>query len=626
LRLGEILIKEGLLDDAKLDRALRVQKRLEAHKRLGEVLVELGYVSRTKIKEMVKKYRKTIRLSDLLIEKNLITVQDLMTAVGYMKEHPGTDLGEYLVNEGILNERNLMYAISEQLDLPYIEPDIFLVDKSLYKGLSLEYLRLMCMIPFSRDEETQKVTVIVAEPNNPSVRHAAEEIFSGAKLAIGRKRAIVSILDDFQKSLKEGADADADDQTVTIEGLSGTDSVSDVVDYLIRSSIQEGASDIHIEPMATRTRVRFRIDGVLVHRTDLPAALHRRITSRIKILCDADVAERRRHQDGRINYPYEGSSVDLRVSIYVTVHGENVVIRILQQRKGIYELSDLGMGAGMLDRFVTDALDLPSGVVFITGPTGSGKTTSLYSAISYSNEVGTKIITAEDPVEFVIEGLTQCSINEKIGLTFADTLRSIVRQDPDIIVLGEVRDKETAEIAIQASLTGHKVYTTFHTEDSVGALLRLIDMKIETFLIASTVACVVAQRLVRRICPDCRQAYTPGVKVIKALGLHRKDVTHRVFYRGNGCSMCHNTGYRGRVGIYEVLYLDPMIKDAILQKKPSYEVRELCMKSTGFCTMLEDGIVKVFKNLTTFEDLLQRAPRVVKPRTLDKIIPMIDGA
>jgi len=467
--------------------------------------------------------------------------------------------------------------------------------------------------------------VIVAEPNDPAVRHAVDEIFPGAKLAIGRKKAIQAIIQEFQKGAKEAAETAGEKPSVTIEGLHGVDSVADVVDYLIRSAIKEGASDIHIEPMATRTRVRFRIDGVLVHRTDLPVALHRRITSRIKILCDADVAERRRHQDGRINFPLQDESVDLRVSVYVTVHGENVVIRILRQQKGIYELSDLGMGAGMLDRFVTDALDLPSGVVLITGPTGSGKTTSLYSAISYSNDIGTKIITAGDPVEFVIDGLTQCSINEKIGLTFMDTLRSIVRQDPDIIVLGEVRDRDSAEVAIQAALTGHKVYTTFHTEDSVGALLRLMDMQIETFLIASTVVCVVAQRLVRRICPDCRQRYTPSAKVIKALGMQHKDVARRVFYRGTGCNSCHNTGYRGRVGIYEVLYLDPLIKDAILQKKPSYEIRELCLASHGFCTMLEDGIVKVFKNLTTFEDLLQRAPRVVKPRDIAKIIPIVDG-
>jgi len=623
-RLGEILLQKGIITQRDLDRALRIQTKLESHKRLGEVFVELGVLTKTQLTDIVKKYRKNIRIGDLLVEKNLISPEDLAKALEYQKSHRGVKVGEYLISEGIINERNFMYALSEQLDMPYIEPDVFLINKSLFQGLSIEYLKKMGIVPFARDEETGQATVIVYDAQNASVRQAVDEVFPGARLAISRKQAIEQTLDEYSKGLTRQR-AGAEGPARTIEGLRGADSVTDIVDYLIRSAINDGASDIHIEPMAGKTRVRYRVDGVLVHKTDLPKNLHPRLVSRIKILCQADVAEKRRHQDGRIDYEYGEETVDLRVSIYVTVFGENVVIRVLQQQHGIYDLSDLGMGPGMLDRFTTNALDIPSGVVLITGPTGSGKTTSLYSAVVYSNKIDTKIISVEDPVEYVIEGLCQCSIHEKIGLTFMDTLRAMVRQDPDIIVLGEVRDKETAAVAIQAALTGNKVYTTFHTKDSVGALLRLMDMQIEPFLIASTVVCVLAQRLVRKICPECKHRYSPHPRQLKLIGIDSRHLAGSPFYRGTGCQYCHSTGYRGRLGVFEALYLDPLIKDAILQKKPSYELRELCMASHGFVTMQEDGLAKVYKGITTFDEVLSRVPRVVKPRPIEKILPLVDG-
>jgi type IV pilus assembly protein PilB len=404
----------------------------------------------------------------------------------------------------------------------------------------------------------------------------------------------------------------------------GDDTVVQLVDHIIARAIEEGASDIHIEPMSDRIRLRYRIDGVLVYKTDLPKESLSRITSRIKILAECNITEHQRHQGGRILIKVGGREYDLRLSLYVTVHGECVVLRVLNKEMGLIGLDELGMNATMLERFRTDVLDLPTGVVLITGPTGSGKTTSLYSSIEYCNNVNTKVITAEDPVEYMIDGIIQCSIYDKIGRTFEMTLREIVRQDPDIIVLGEIRDRISAETAIQAALTGHKVYSTFHTEDTIGGLVRLMDMDIETFLISSTVVSVLAQRLLRRICSECGGPYVPNPRELLRLGLDPGEVREYEFRKGPGCKHCSYTGYRGRVGVYELLILNEPIKEAVLHQRPSHEIREISIETTGLISMREDGIAKVVRGETTFDEVLRHTPRTVTMHPLRQILTMTE--
>jgi type IV pilus assembly protein PilB len=300
-------------------------------------------------------------------------------------------------------------------------------------------------------------------------------------------------------------------------------------------------------------------------------------------------------------------------------------LRLLSKKGELIEIDDIGMAPKMLERFREDALDVPSGVVIITGPTGSGKTTSLYSAVNYLNDMHTSIITAEDPVEYVIEGIAQCSINPKLNVTFEETLRHIVRQDPDVIVLGEIRDRFSAETAIQAALTGHKVLTTFHTEDSIGGLLRLLNMDIEAFLISSTVVCVVAQRLLRRVCQHCAEPTAPASLELRRLGYGNHDLQGARLCMGRGCAQCRFTGYRGRVGIFELLVLNEMVKDAILNRKTSYEIRRISLETSGLVTLIEDGIVKAARGETTLQEVLRHLPRLHKPRPLHELNRVLGG-
>ncbi|MBW2071037.1 MAG: type II/IV secretion system protein, partial [Deltaproteobacteria bacterium] len=378
------------------------------------------------------------------------------------------------------------------------------------------------------------------------------------------------------------------------------------------------------EPLRDKLRIRMRKDGSLYTFKELSLELAPMISSRIKIMAKADIAEKRRHQDGRILLSGTGehNQIDIRCSFYVTVFGEKIVMRILNKKEELLDLKELGFAPRPLERYKLDALELPTGVVIITGPTGAGKTTTLYSSVQYCNDPTISIITVEDPVEYVIDGVAQCSINPRIGVTFDESLKQIVRQDPDIIVLGEIRDKFSAETAIQAALTGHKVFTTFHTEDSIGGLLRLMNMNIETFLISSTVICVVAQRLLRRICPDCKVDYQPEVDEVKRLGYSPDEMRDFNFKKGKGCRKCNYTGYRGRVGIYELLVLNEDVKEAILQKKTSHEIRKISVETSGLVSLVEDGIVKAVQGMTSIEEVLKKLPRLLAPRPIRQILQL----
>jgi len=613
--IGQALVDEGVVTEEQLKRAERIQSLLEEPKQLSEVLIELGYASRQAVNQAITKHGGSMRLGEILIEQGIITAETLEMALNVQNER-GLRLGEALIELGAINERTLMRNIAHQSGVAFIEPMLSMIDPALLRGVSPAYLAKHQFVPFSRNDDGI-VTVVVRDLHDDATRQAIEELYPGKSVrALGPSDSIQKTIEDIQRFRQRA------EEKASVETRGQEDALVQLVNHILGQAIEEAASDVHIEPMQDKIRLRYRIDGVLVYKTDLPLDLLPKIISRIKIMAGCNITEHQQHQGGRLFFPYGNKEIDMRLSIYVTVYGESAVLRVLNKDMALVSLDELGMSRAMLERFRNDVLDLPTGVVLITGPTGSGKTTTLYSGIDYCNDITTKIITAEDPVEFTIEGIVQCSIFDKVGRTFEMTLREIVRQDPDIIVLGEIRDRTTAQVAIQAALTGHKVYSTFHTEDTIGGLLRLIDMDIETFLISSTVISVLAQRLLRRICPKCSAPYIPTAREVQSLGMEMAEIREYDYQKGRGCNYCSYTGYRGRVGAYELLVLNEEVKEAILQKKTAHEIRAISTESTGLISMREDAVAKVIKGVTTFEEVLKHTPRTFGMRPLRQILSM----
>lgn len=624
------LISEGLVTRDQIASARKLQQHLGGKKALSDVLLEMNWVSPSSLEDFARRHRNRFSIGDILITRKLVTLEDVMAAREVQRKTAPKSkrLGELLMEMGLIEERHIVEALAEKFNVPMLEPDISLIDIELVRRVSLKYLRRQVGLPIKLEDG--HVHLLVADP---TMTHFIEEVARTfncrVKLHLTTSAVILKTL-ELLDTMLQGKDAGISDyQKVkyhTLEpqqqSLSAEDKVMQMVDQLIRAAIEEGASDVHLEPMANKLRVRYRLDGVLVHKMDFPRDYTPRIVSRIKILADADVAERRKHQDGRIFVKTDKQEIDIRVSFYATVFGENVVLRILN-KASLISLMELGFAPNILRMYSEDVLAAPSGITLVTGPTGSGKTTTLYSSIDHCNDPTVKIITCEDPVEYVIDGISQCSINEKIGLTFNETLRSIVRQDPDIIVIGEIRDRFSADVAVQSALTGHKVFATFHTEDSVGALVRLINMEIETSLIASTIGAVLAQRLVRKVCSNCLMKYQPEDRVLRRFGLKREDLSRFQLLRGKGCSACNFTGYKGRLGIYELLVPNADIRDAILQKRTMQEIRQMSLESCNLCTMQEDGMVKALRGVTTLEEVLENAPRVFHHRPLETLLKIV---
>lgn len=627
-QMEELLISEGVLTEDQLLKARKIHQQLQGQRSLRDVLLEMNWISDDRLEEAVRSQRSRARTGEILVARNLITEQDVAAALDLQQKSAprAKRIGEILIEMGLIEERHVIEALSEKFSLPVIDPDITDIDGEIVRRISLKYLRRQVALPIRIVDG--ELMLLVSDPLKTAFLEEIARLFNcRIKLALATSALILQKL-DLVDALLQGKDSGiADYQKVKYHTLesqpqSSEDRVIQMVDQLIKSAIAEGASDVHLEPMANKLRVRYRMDGVLVHKVDFPRDYTPRIVSRIKIMADADVAERRKHQDGRIFVKVEDKEIDIRVSFYATVFGENVVLRILN-KASLISLRELGFAPNILRMYTEDVLGIPSGITLITGPTGSGKTTTLYSSVDHCNDPTVKIITCEDPVEYVIDGISQCSINEKIGLTFNETLRSIVRQDPDIIVIGEIRDKFSADVAVESALTGHKVFATFHTEDSVGALVRLINMDIETSLIASTIGAVLAQRLVRKVCLNCREQYTPEDRSLRRFGLKREEIASFTLWRGKGCSSCNFTGYRGRLGIYELLVPNVDIRDAILQKKTMQEIRQISLDSCDLCTMQEDGMVKALRGITTLEEVLENAPRVFHHRPLGALFGIV---
>ena len=603
----KLLLGVKKITTKQVEHATRIQQKLSAFQPLLKILKELKFVTDQDVKETLRQTSSSIRIGDLLTELGYISPEDLESAIRIQKESDSREkLGRILVKHNFIEEQAFIEVLSIQMGYPFVDPALNAIDKKLCEKIPKNQMLAHSFIPVKSDDNT--IWVAFADPlDQEAMQIARRHLGTNIIPLIAQGRAIKKTLELLAEK-KAGQTLAVDNKTVV-----GT------VNSIILGAIKNNASDIHIEPMEDRLLVRFREDGVLNVFQEYPKEIIPALSSRLKIMCQADITEKRRHQGGRILFQYDEGELDLRVSFFVTIHGEKIVLRLLNRKQELFDLQSIGLSPRMLARFLEDAVYQPSGVLLVTGPTGSGKTSTIYSCIHALKSPQVSIITAEEPVEYVIEGIAQCSIDPKIDLTFEETLRHIVRQDPDVIVIGEIRDHYSAEVAVQAALTGHKVLSTFHTEDSIGGLIRLLNMDIAPFLVSSTVVSVLAQRLLRRVCPYCAVDTQPSPIQLQRLRCNLHDLRGATFKKGRGCKMCKQTGYKGRIGIFELLILEEQVRNAILEKRTSFEIRNISVNHSGLITLLEDGLVKAAAGITTLDEILRCLPIFSPPRPLVEI-------
>jgi general secretion pathway protein E len=540
-----------------------------------------------------------------------LTTPDIVQRALARSHTSGELIGEALVALGAVTEDDVLRALALQHDLPYIWREEFPSSVPVLKNVSAKYLRQSRVCPISLDGNV--LTVASADPLNTIITDELRQATGlSVKIVISPAVAITEAIDRtydgaatplqrIVEGMEDDGGPDGNEDVNHLRDMAFEAPVVRLVNLLIEGAISSEASDIHIEPFEDTLRIRYRIDGVLYEQEAPPRRLQAAVTSRIKIMAEMNIAERRLPQDGRIRVTLHGQRVDIRVSTMPTVHGESIVMRLLQRSSVFLPLEKLGLPSATLKRY-EQLIKRPHGILLVTGPTGSGKTTTLYAALDKINGPGVKIITVEDPVEYQLKGVNQIPVKPKIGLSFAQGLRHIVRQDPDVILVGEIRDLETAEIAIQASLTGHLVFSTLHTNDAPGAITRLQDMGVEAYLVASVLEGVLAQRLVRRICPVCRVPDTPTQADLDALGIEAPRGT--VLFRGKGCEECRGTGYRGRTGIYELFVIDEDARSLILRRASTRDIRQHAIQR-GMVTLRMDGFTRACEGLTTVEEILR---------------------
>jgi len=618
--IGGILVSKGTLTAEQLSKALRIQAKLEEFKPLGSILVDLGLVPRAKVEEAIKESRRALSIEEILVQRGLLHPDQLAAAERSLGSRTDTTAARHLVDSGTITERAYLEAFCEKQGLSFIEVDANLVDRNLLAKANLKYLARMRVLPLSIQDG--RLNVAMEKPAAQPVLADMERIFGvPVNVWIGEPSRMTAALSELEAeaSGKTDLSMSAVQYRTVAQVTDEQRTASEILDTIILRGIRQGASDIHIDPDRTRVRIRFRVDGELVRVAEYPSAQVTGMISRLKVLAKADIAERRAHQQGRIFVRTDGEEVDIRASFYVTVHGENAVLRLLRKTSVRVGLQDMGFSRDAYRSFVHDVLEPSSGMLLVTGPTGSGKTTTLYAAVSQLEDDTRKIITCEDPVEYLVDGVTQCSISDRPGLTFGDSLRSILRQDPDVILVGEIRDRESADMAIHCALTGHKVLTTLHTEDSLSAVTRLLQMEIEPFLVGSTVGAVLAQRLLRRPCTHCKMEHTPTASEARAMGTTLEELAPYSFVKGKGCPSCHYTGYRGRVGAYELLVMNDALRDAVIQRKTPHELRKLAQEMPSFYSTQEDGLAKALRGLTTLSEVIANCPRVPLNRRLRQL-------
>jgi general secretion pathway protein E len=539
------------------------------------------------------------RLGEMLIERGKIDAEDLERALELQRER-GDKLGKILVDMGLVAQRDVLAALSDQLDVPLVTIDGPPPAAPEIEGLTYRFLRQTRVFPLALNDSV--LTVAMADPMDFETA-AAIRAFSGfeVRVALAAEQEVLDAIEknyaegEHQALVGEGTDEEAMADLEHLRDMASEAPVIRLVNAMIAEAIEQRASDIHIEPFEKEFRVRYRVDGVLSNQETPPRELKAAIISRLKLMAKLNIAERRLPQDGRIKIKILGREVDLRVSTLPTLYGESVVMRLLDRSAGdFYDLHRLGFDAGLL-RQMEHFTSLPHGIFLVTGPTGSGKSTTLYSALKRINLPDKKIITIEDPVEYQMDGINQIHVNPQIGLTFASGLRHIVRQDPDVIMVGEIRDRETADIAIRAALTGHLVFSTLHTNDAPSAVTRLADMGVENYLLTSSLVAVLAQRLVRVICQDCKHPAEEAVA---------PDGTRVRSYRGSGCPACHGSGYLSRVGIFELMQLNDEIRRLIMENANAARLTEAARRA-GMRNLREDGWQKVRDGVTTVDEVMR---------------------
>jgi general secretion pathway protein E len=549
------------------------------------------------------------KIGQILLEANSITEEEILRTLEVQNGEGGVRrFGEILIENGVA-EDVIYRALSVQFNLPLLDaadfPDQIPLDK-----VSFAFLEKSLLLPISLAGSV--LTVATGDPANAEGIETLRSSFEyELNVVIARKSEILQQLEMLQGSrsavmqrLIEGsaeediASTDLTGEISHLRDLAQEKGIIQLVNLIIENAVKDRASDIHVEPGEFNVRVRYRIDGVLYEKETLPVRLYSAVSSRIKLLSQMNIAERRLPQDGRIKVASSGRNIDIRVSTIPTVYGESVVMRLLDKEASFITLEDIGFDRTILDIY-EDVIKKPYGMILITGPTGSGKSTTLYASLAKINSAEKKIITVEEPVEYLMPGINQIQVRPKIGLTFASGLRHIVRQDPDIIMVGEIRDMETASIAIHAALTGHLLFSTLHTNDAPGAITRLMDMGVENYLVASTLICVMAQRLVRRICPFCKTREDVPQDVLQKISADIKEV-----WIGRGCDKCSGTGYKGRIGIFEVLPVSGPIRELVMKRATIKETKDKAIE-LGMRTLREDGIEKVKKGITTIDEVLR---------------------
>jgi len=565
-----------------------------ALRRIGQILVDLGYITDMQL--------------DMLLEEQ--------------QQRSGELLGQIALSMGLITDEQLALALAEQMGLQVVSLADIAIPPEVISHVTEPMAQMYRIVPVSFKNNT--LTIATAEPQKLSI---ADELRSFLGYDI---RSVVTTEKDLQAALdryyaasaesvetiiadmEHDAELTAAAEALTnasvidltdVEALADSAPVRKLLNMVFLLAIKDHASDLHFEPFENEFKIRIRADGVLYEMVPPPRHLAFAITTRIKVMADLDIAERRLPQDGKIRLSVGGHPVDLRVSVLPTMFGESVVVRVLDRSVVQLELDHVGMSPAILTGF-RELLNRPNGIVLVTGPTGSGKTTTRYSALNELNTIEDKIITTEDPVEYAIDGIVQIPIDPSIGNTFAQCLRSILRQDPDIILVGEIRDLETAEIAVQASLTGHMVFSTLHTNDAPSTIIRLRDMGIPPFLITATVEGILAQRLVRRICQECREPVMPTRDQLADLELTPEDLVGKHFYRGKGCAACNNTGYKGRTGLFELMPMNDVLRDMINRNCSTEELRDVAV-SQGMRSLRQYGLDKIFEGVTTADEVIR---------------------
>ena len=555
------------------------------------------------------------KLGEILVEGGLLSQKQLEQALPFQKRS-NLKLGQFLVREGIVSEVQIVELLSNQLKLEKYRPDRHIIDMEMAKLVPAELAHKYGVAPLQKNG--MLLTVAMMDPLDINALDAVE-VFTNCEVEavicteqqlnqlhstlFGTYAGIGGVLEDMEEmQIDKGAEKATpleDVEVSSLQGMAQEAPVVRLVNSILSQGVREGASDIHISPEKDHVQIRFRVDGKLHEVPAPPKSMFLPIVSRLKILANMDIALSRVPQDGRFTVKMKNKDINIRASTIPSIYGENLVLRLLDTSTSIYSLELLGMNE--TDRQKIEAIvTKPYGMILSTGPTGSGKSTSLYSILKKINEPDINIITIEDPVEYRIDKIRQVQLNRKAGMTFASGLRSILRQDPDVIMVGEIRDGETAGIAVQAALTGHRVLSTLHTNDAAGAMTRMVDMGIEPFLVASVMLVSFAQRLVRKVCPHCRQPYTPTADTLKYWNLEGVDVTGMVV--GQGCFNCLHTGYRGRTGIFEVLVIDDMVRDMILRRCSAHEINRAAITAGSFVTLRENALEKARLGITSLEE------------------------